>query len=109
MLNKKSSIVLSTSAIALAAALGFQHGSFTPISPSQAVTAQPQVVQNNRALPDFSTLVEQAGPAVVNISVVGKVRTAEAVPGLDPGDPMAEFFRRFQIPAPQAVPQQGVG
>ena len=33
---------------------------------------------NGRALPDFATLVEQVGPAVVNISVVEKARRVGA-------------------------------
>ena len=109
MYRKKSFITLAIAAAALVAGLVFQHGNFTPITPSHAVTAQPQVIQSGRPLPDFSALVDQAGPAVVNISVVQKVRTAGPDLDLDPNDPFFQFFRRFQIPAPQAVPQQGVG
>lgn len=47
------------------------------------------------ALPDFSALVERNGPAVVNISVTGTVRTGRGG-GVTRGDPMLEFFRRFQ-------------
>ena len=49
-------------------------------------------------LPDFSTITKRDGPAVVNISVTGSTKTAsaEGIPGMDPDDPMAEFFRRFQ-------------
>ena len=55
--------------------------------------------------PDFSQLAEQAGPAVVNISVTAKAKAA----ALDPKDPMYEFFRRFQAPAPNQAPRHGVG
>ena len=56
------------------------------------------------ALPDFSALVESQGPAVVNISVA---RAARAEPqGEGSGDPLQEFFRRFQ-PGPQPGPQGG--
>ena len=109
MFRKKPFIVLAAGTLALVAALVSQHGSFTPISPTHAVTSQLQVSQTGRVLPDFSTLVDQAGPAVVNISVVKKVRAAGVNPDMDPNDPLFEFFRYFQIPAPQAVPQQGVG
>ena len=109
MFRKKPFIVMAAGALALVATLVFQHGSFTAISPTHAVTSQPQASQTGRALPDFSTLVDQAGPAVVNISVLKKVRTAGVNPDMDPNDPLFEFFRYFQIPAPQAVPQQGVG
>ena len=109
MFRKKPFIVLAAGTLALVAALVSQHGSFTPISPTHAVTSQLQVSQTGRVLPDFSTLVDQAGPAVVNISVLKKVRAAGVNPDMDPNDPLFEFFRYFQIPAPQAVPQQGVG
>jgi serine protease Do len=63
------------------------------------------------ALPDFSQLVEQNGAAVVNVSVVGNMKTAAAPDfGISPDDPMFEFFRRFQIPQPQGqMPSQGLG
>jgi serine protease Do len=66
-------------------------------------------------LPDFSGLVAEAGGAVVNVSVTEK---AQKVPGLNgPGqgdgdDPLSQFFRRFQVPAPgpdRAPPSKGVG
>ena len=50
------------------------------------------------ALPDFTLLVEKAGPAVVNISTTQKVH---AVGGDDPdaeNDPFGDFFRRFGPP-----------
>ncbi len=57
------------------------------------------------ALPDFTALTKRYGPAVVNISVTGSNKVSMdgswrgAVPrGMDPDDPMFEFFRRFQIP-----------
>jgi len=57
------------------------------------------------SLPDFAEIVAQQGPAVVNISVSGSVKTGfTGFPGLsqmDPNDPFYEFFRRFQAPAPQ--------
>ena len=56
-------------------------------------------------LPDFATLVEQVGPAVVNVSVVEKAhqaRNSRARGGEDADDPFQEFFRRFGIPDPRA-------
>jgi len=57
-----------------------------------------------RTLPDFTDLVEQVGPSVVNI------RTLErAVPRQGPGngmdEDMLEFFRRFGMPLPN-MPRQ---
>lgn len=52
-----------------------------------------------RALPDFTDLVEQTGPSVVNIRTSERAKT----PGrggapVDPG--LEEFFKRFGIPMP---------
>ncbi|MEO8859067.1 MAG: DegQ family serine endoprotease [Burkholderiaceae bacterium] len=57
----------------------------------------------NRTLPDFTDLVEQVGPSVVNIRTLEKV-SARSRSGTD--EQMLEFFRRFGIPIPN-VPQQG--
>ncbi len=61
------------------------------------------------ALPEFTQLVKDVSPAVVNISTTQKVkRQAAPFPGMpmDPDDPMNEFFRRFFGPPPGGVPQQ---
>jgi serine protease Do len=51
-------------------------------------------------LPDFSTITSRDGPAVVNISVTGTAKASDAeaaeMQGIDPDDPMFQFFRRFQ-------------
>ena len=60
-----------------------------------------------RELPDFTRLVEEQGPAVVNISTTQQVRRQAAfpqIPGLE-SEEGQEFFRRF-IPRPQPG-QQG--
>ena len=51
-----------------------------------------------RALPDFATLVDRYGAAVVNVEVVEKARAGAS--GLAPNDPLYDFFRRFGIPTP---------
>ena len=62
---------------------------------------QPVGTLNGRVLPDFATLVEQVGPAVVNVSVVEKAhRIGNDSADEDSEDPFQEFFRRFGIPAP---------
>ena len=47
-------------------------------------------------VPDFTSIVDENGAAVVNVSVVGKAeKTAGAqMPELDPGNPFYEFFRQ---------------
>jgi serine protease Do len=72
----------------------------------EAPTATPPVgTLNGRALPDFATLVEQVGPAVVNVSVVEKAQRTRNRSGDDSEEQFEEFFRRFGIP----VPDQGQG
>src|SRR6188768_2394071 len=74
----------------------------TPSSP------QPVGTLNGRVLPDFATLVEQVGPAVVNVSVTEKVqRHARQSGGEDADDPVQEFFRRFGMPQPQTPQGRG--
>jgi serine protease Do len=110
MSKKKFAVVLAV--CATATVLGFEGGRLTTISSSQAQTPQIQVSAAS-ALPDFSVLVEQNGPAVVNISsTTAPVRTQMQLPQIpgDPGDQIQEFFRRFQIPMPQGdAIRKGVG
>src|SRR5690606_12475023 len=63
------------------------------------------------ALPDFSSLVERYGPAVVNIAVVGKSQPVGNMPQMSPNDPFYEFFRRFGQPMPRGnmPPARGEG
>jgi len=109
MSKKKFAVLLAV--CAAATLLGFESGKLT-LSSSQAQTAQVQTSAAS-ALPDFSALVEQYGPAVVNISTTtAPVRTQMQLPQIpgDPGDPVQEFFRRFQIPVPQGDSiRKGVG
>lgn len=82
-----------------------------------ATTAAPNSVP--MALPDFSRITAQNGPAVVNISVTG-VRTVRDEPaaGLPEGMPfgneqLQEFFKRFQQgqgrQMPRDMPTRGQG
>jgi serine protease Do len=109
MSKKKFAVVLAV--CAAATLLGFESGRLT-LSSSQAQTSQIQASAAS-ALPDFSALVEQNGPAVVNISTTtAPVRTQMQLPQIpgDPGDQIQEFFRRFQIPMPQGDSiRKGVG
>jgi serine protease Do len=62
-------------------------------------------------LPDFSGLVAENGAAVVNISVVEKAQKAGNLGDSGEGDdPLSQFFRRYQMPAPEhAPPSHGIG
>jgi serine protease Do len=116
MFNRKFAAVLAA-CLAAAAALGYAGGKGTPMQASAAVMPQQQAQQTQqppanavtRPLPDFSVLVEQYGPAVVNVSTTQKVSSKEQS-GVDPDDPLFDFFRRFQIPIPEGNQiRQGLG
>jgi serine protease Do len=57
-----------------------------------------------RALPDFTDLVEQVGPSVVNIRTLEKVAPKGPQGNFNDQD-MMEFFRRFGLPIPNAPRQ----
>src|SRR5580765_5008123 len=78
-------------------------GALSAVAAQPAPAAGPEAAV--RALPDFSTLVERYGPAVVNVEVVEKAQQGGGVPGLAPNDPFYDFFRRFGIPTPDQGPQ----
>src|ERR1700685_4500494 len=86
-----------------------------PASPAAAPAAAPLAVTQAppaarvAGLPDFSGLVAENGAAVVNISVVEKPQ--KMGPGEGEGDdPISQFFRHYQMPAPgHAPPMKGVG
>jgi serine protease Do len=108
------------------AIIAFAVGACSPKSSVAAAADAPATAQvaapannsvgtlNGRVLPDFATLVEQVGPAVVNVSVVEKAKRV-ARRGADDSDddPMQEFFKRFGMPQPRGgyeqPPRQGEG
>ena len=49
----------------------------------------------NRTLPDFTDLVEQVGPSVVNIRTIERAVARSANGGESPDEEMQELFRRF--------------
>ncbi|WP_460481784.1 DegQ family serine endoprotease [Comamonas humi] len=83
------------------------------VAPAAAVSALPPA-----ALPNFTAITAQAGPAVVNISVRGTRKVSDDEddddgpsaapssrgPQFDPNDPMLQFFKQFGF----GVPQQGL-
>lgn len=66
-----------------------------------AVLPSPGLAQT-RTLPDFTDLVEQVGPSVVNIRTLEKV---SARTGSGGDEEMLEFFKRFGLPMPNAPRQ----
>ena len=102
----RKNLVASTLAIALASALS--QGSIIPSAAAQATAAGAAIVTPNRyGLPDFGDLVEQVGPAVVNISVVQQQQQQASNQQIPfPNDPFYDFLRRFGVPMPG---QPGMG
>ena len=92
--NRWKSIQVS----ALAAMLAVTSAAMLPL------TAQAQAAPVVRGLPDFTELVDQVGPSVVNIRTMEKVSSRQGLGGIDPD--MLEFFKRFGIPVPQVPRQQ---
>ncbi|MCK2088963.1 DegQ family serine endoprotease [Thauera aromatica] len=101
-------LAVSTLAVALAAALP-QGSLLSPAFAQASAPASSMVAPNRFGLPDFGDLVEQVGPAVVNISVVQ--RQAQGTMGEHPfaNDPFYDFLRRFGVPVPGMPGQPGMG
>ena len=72
---------------------------FVALLPMQAAMAQA------RALPDFTDLVDQVGPSVVNIRTLEKVAARSQQGGTPGEEEMLEFFKRFGLPLPN-TPRQ---
>jgi serine protease Do len=96
--NKEDKVLLKTTRhIAAACVLGLA-GTAMLAPPAQAQAAAV------RGLPDFTELVEQVGPSVVNIRTSEKVRAS--APGQGSDEEMQELFRRFfGVPIPNAPRQ----
>jgi serine protease Do len=76
-----------------------------PRAAQEIPTANAETTPLVRALPDFSPLVDKAGPAVVNVEVTE--RSQQASDSGSGEDSVNEFFRRFGIPAPNMGPRGG--
>ena len=73
-------------------------------APVLAQMPTPAVPTSVRGLPDFTDLVEQVGPSVVNIRTLEKVSSRGVMNGMD--EEMLEFFKRFGVPIPNMPRQQ---
>src|SRR5688572_21993772 len=60
-------------------------------------------------LPDFTALMKQQGPAVVNVITKRENPKASKPQAQAPEDPLQEFFRRFMPDAPERAPGPGQG
>ncbi len=90
---------LATRKLALASVMAL--GATAAVLPVHFATAQV------RGLPDFTDLVEQVGPSVVNIRTLEKTRTTSGAGNGQMDEEMQELFRRFfgdrlpNVPRPQ--------
>lgn len=113
--------LIAASVIAALGAGYARYGDYTlvpksaQVQPMAQATQQPAMPPSASAalpLPNFATIVQRNGPAVVNISVSGTARVnMPDAPQFDPNDPFGEFFRRFQpqIPRGEGAPTHGLG
>ena len=117
--------LLAAGAIGGASVSALQNLHAAHALPTVAAVATPGAGSANvpMALPDFSGITAQYGPAVVNVSVTGSTKVSDDAPVAgrsqreDPfgNDPFFEFFRRFQQGpgrgqgAPRDVPTRGQG
>jgi len=91
------------------------HALNGPVATKVATQAAPAVASPavaSRPLPDIATLVEQNGPAVVNIKVTSAAKAASnELPDELKNSPFGEFFRRFGVPGQpsQGTPSRGEG
>ncbi len=103
--------VRSALALAILATLGVTNAVTSPAQAAIFSSSQDSQATQGQ-LPDFVSLVEKNGPAVVNIQTVRKARKIQNNFGLPPGfdERGAEIFRHFGIPfdfgGPQEVPEQ---
>ena len=92
--------MLRVTAVAVTVTFGLAIGTSAVLGTLAPTAASAQV----RVLPDFTDLVEQVGPSVVNIRTLEKVAVRDQS-GEPSDEDMLEFFRRFGFPVPN-IPKQ---
>ncbi len=97
-------------AVAFALALGLSTSAMDAQAQSTGRFIQTQngSTTPSMTLPNFESIVQRVGPAVVNISSESTKKTSGMSPfGMDPDDPMFEFFRHFGGPQFKVPPKGG--
>lgn len=119
-------LALVTAGVLGGAGASFVSASHVRAAVAGTVAAAPVVATASAVgAPDFSQITERYGASVVNISVSGMKQVANdadegpaaqrrGMPGMDPNDPLFEFFRRFQgqnggFPSQREMPVRGQG
>ncbi|HJU21738.1 MAG TPA: trypsin-like peptidase domain-containing protein, partial [Casimicrobiaceae bacterium] len=117
---KQVAVAVAAAAFGLAVGTGYNRLDTSALSLANAATppavTSPVASTAAARLPDFTSLVERDGPAVVNISVVGTTKTTGLDQGDDEDNPLNDFLKRFGMPngpgfniQPRVVPSRGVG
>ncbi|TPQ31733.1 Do family serine endopeptidase [Cupriavidus pinatubonensis] len=91
-------LIFAGTMIVLAAACTTGSGSLSAqTNPAQQAQQAASTQNTVTGAPDFAAIVDRYGPAVVNISVTAEEQVASQAPppGLSPGDPLFEFFKRL--------------
>jgi serine protease Do len=115
-MKRKVTYALIAAGVGAGIATGYSHFDTRALASAQAATAPssllaPAVAGTAAAnLPDFTALVDRAGPSVVNISVIADAKSGmQGAPDEEDDDQgmPPDFFRRFGIPnGPGGRPQQ---
>ncbi len=86
---------------ALTSAVAVACLALAPVLP--AVAQSGATASSVRGLPDFTDLVDQVGPSVVNIRTLEKASASDS----SADEQMLEFFKRFGIPVPPGATPRG--
>ena len=113
------SSLVAAGALSVATLVGYTSLGASSPSTALAATPAPAVVASAApgvspaGLPNFTSIVQQHGPAVVNISVTSKLEKtgfSQDRSRADPDDPLSQFFRQFGMPQPRnEMPMRGLG
>lgn len=115
--NPFAAALLGAAVVAVPGTALYAMGHENPSVPVAAPATVPGNVSVRAALPDFSAMVRAYGPAVVNITTKGTIKTSarggqlRGLPGFGDGDgddPFSQFFRQFPQPQ-QNQPTYGEG
>ena len=80
----------------------FLAASLMAVGATVAMLPVTPVLAQTRTLPDFTDLVDQVGPSVVNIRTMEKVKASN---NGNVDEQMLEFLKRFGIPVPPNMPK----
>ena len=106
---RRRSVALAGVSLAAAAALlwgAAQHVVGAQPAAGAASSASTAAAPRLTGLPDFTVLVDEVGPSVVNIRTVERVQPS-GPESAAPDEDMREFFRRFGIPLPPGALPRG--